>query len=151
MSASVTSFIPSIPTAGTVLFSRPGWKSGETFILGRRVEPQHPAIRSRMATPTAAELIQPAKDEELDDIRAAEPTVDPVKLARDARIALLARRYEKRATVEDEARFQILTERLRRLAPVVTARDLELYSTMLGGLERADALIERIRARRAQG
>jgi hypothetical protein len=55
--------------------------------------------------------------------------------ARDARLALLARKYEGMASVQDIARLRILTERLRKLAPRVTAHDVEQVAGMVAEAE----------------
>jgi hypothetical protein len=60
---------------------------------------------------------------------------DEVLKARDARLALLARKYEGVASAEDGARLQILTERLRKLAPRVTPHDLEQVVEMVADAE----------------
>lgn len=60
---------------------------------------------------------------------------DEVLKARDARLALLARKYEGAASVEDTARLQILTERLRKLSPRVTDKDVEQVAEMVADAE----------------
>jgi len=60
---------------------------------------------------------------------------DEVLEARDTRLALLARKYEGVASVEDGARLRILTERLRKLAPRVTHHDLEQVVEMVADAE----------------
>lgn len=101
--------------------------------------------RNGTLTPTAAELrMQTA---------ATPPPVreivrdDPAGRARDVRVSLLARKYEGLSTVEDDARLAILTARLRRLAPRVTAADIDKLTTMVGELEQVSANLDEIRSK----
>ncbi|HVW63470.1 MAG TPA: hypothetical protein VHB01_00525 [Nitrosospira sp.] len=61
--------------------------------------------------------------------------------ARDSRIALLVKKYEgaTASTSEDSARFDILTERLRRLSPRSGPNDLEVLTGMMDQIERVTA------------
>jgi hypothetical protein len=86
------------------------------------------------------------------ELRAGEPPVttrvdldDEVMKARDARLALLARKYEGTASIEDGARLQILTERLRKLSPRVTSRDVEQVADMVSEAERVAARLEAVK------
>jgi hypothetical protein len=70
---------------------------------------------------------------------------DEVMKARDARLALLARKYEGTASIEDGARLQILTERLRKLSPRVTSSDVEQVTDMVSEAERIAARLEAVK------
>jgi hypothetical protein len=72
---------------------------------------------------------------------------DAVARARDARIALLARRYEGGSSVEDDARIEILTLRLRKLSPRVTKSDVEGVEKMVADLEEVAANLDQIRSK----
>ncbi len=110
----------------------------------------YPAARPSMRwngtlTPTCAELAAQSQ-----------VTRTPVRLgtqesvtdnARDARVTLLARRYERPSTVEDDARLAILTVRLRKLSPRVTAADLDKLTTMVDELEHVASNLEEIRSK----
>jgi hypothetical protein len=72
---------------------------------------------------------------------------DPIIRAGEARVALLARKYASISTTEDDARFQILTQRLGRLSPRVTPEDLNSLSTMVGRLEEMSADLDEIRGK----
>ncbi len=111
-------------------FNRPRQAFEETIFI--EFQRQVPLLKRQLdTTPTAEELrtreAQPAAHRGLDD--------DAVVKARDARLALLARKYEGTASVEDTARLQILTERLRKLAPRVTAADVEQVAEMVADAE----------------
>ncbi len=101
----------------------------ETFFIG--LGGQVPQLKKQTdSTATAAELragghgaSQRAQDQ------------DETLKARDVRLALLARKYEGTASVEDTARLQILTERLRKLAPRVTHQDVEQITEMVADAE----------------
>lgn len=76
-----------------------------------------------------------------DSVMVAEPVQDEVRKAQEGRVLLLARKYELgRVSPEESARLQILTERLRRLDPAITA----------GDWERAIDVAEDIRAQSAE-
>jgi hypothetical protein len=100
----------------------------ETLFIGFRGEV--PLLKRQTdSTPTAEELragqgVSPRGQED-----------DDVLKARDARLALLARKYEGAASVEDTARLQILTERLRKLSPRVTEKDVEQVAEMVADAE----------------
>jgi hypothetical protein len=88
-----------------------------------------------------------------DELRAGErrpPAVrvdveDEVMKARDARLALLARKYEGTASIEDGARLQILTERLRKLSPRVTSEDVAQVEDMVSEAERIAARLDAVK------
>jgi hypothetical protein len=65
--------------------------------------------------------------------------------ARDVRLALLARKYEGAASVEDTARLQILTERLRKLSPRVTDRDMDQVAEMVADAESISARLAAVK------
>ena len=96
-------------------------------------------------TLTTAELKQAVDaDERSSRVSHSEDAIDR---ARDARVALLARKYEGVSTVEDEARIGILTQRLRKLLPRVTPGDVDALSTMVGELEAVSANLDAIRSK----
>ena len=101
--------------------------------------------RGGESTATAAELREAFPSKSLEQL--APEADDPVIRARDARVALLARKYESISTREDDARLQILTQRLRRLSPRVTPEDLNSLSTMVDQLEETSADLDEIRAK----
>ena len=94
-------------------------------------------------TPTTAELAQLLRTEKT--LRVVSFEIDDVERARRARVSLLARKYEGASSVEDDARIDILTERLRRLSPRVTNTDLGTMSKMVEDLEKVSLNINRIR------
>ena len=98
--------------------------------------------RGGESTATAAELREAFPSKSLEQL--APEADDPVIRARDARVALLARKYASISTTEDDARLQILTQRLRRLSPRVTPEDLNSLSTMVGQLEEMSADLDEI-------
>lgn len=96
-------------------------------------------------TPTGDELRGKSRASEAR--RIATPPDDAVNRDRDARVALLARKYEGVSTTEDEARIEILTQRLRKLSPRVTTKDLDNVSAMLGQLEEVSSNLDEIRGK----
>lgn len=101
--------------------------------------------RGGVSTATAAELREAFPSKSLEQL--APEADDPVIRAGEARVALLARKYASISTTEDDARLQILTQRLRRLSPRVTPEDLNSLSTMVGQLEETSADLAEIRAK----
>jgi hypothetical protein len=71
-----------------------------------------------------------------------EPAAD---LVRDQRIALLVRKHE--GSNEDRARFEILTQRLRKLYPRVTQDDYKTMSEMVTDAESTAAVLAGVRAK----
>lgn len=84
-------------------------------------------------------LLLPAEEDE-------EP-VTAATIARDNRLALLARKYGAGATPEDEGRLMILTQRLRALAPHVTEDDVTRLEQARGLMASADATVAELRER----
>jgi hypothetical protein len=86
-----------------------------------------------MRTPVGGEVLE-------DDVAEHAPITDPgpeseardeISEARDRRIELLVRKFDKVSTTEDDARFHILTQKLRRLVPRVSEREtIQLASTV---------------------
>ena len=72
---------------------------------------------------------------------------DPTAVrAQDQRVTLLARKYiEGHFSGEEDARLRILTERLRRLIPRVTAGDLEAIESIAVEVDRAGEQNQAIR------
>ena len=127
----------------------------ETFILERRARrfdetlffvyhSDVPAMREGGSlTPTAAEMRERNHYRAVLDVIA--PTNDLTERARDARLTLLAKKYEGVSTTEDDARLMILTQRLRKLSPRVTSGDVEKLTTMVGQLEQVSSNLEEVR------
>ena len=116
-----------------------------TLFIGYKADV--PALRREAPTTTTT-------DELLLNRPAASPSgqtpiheEDEVSRAREARLMLLARRYERVASPEDDARMHILTQRLRRLAPRVTESDTNELSSMFGELEAMSESVSAIRRR----
>jgi hypothetical protein len=74
---------------------------------------------------------------------------DPIERANAERVELLARRYvaNERYSNEERARLAIVTERVRKLLPAVTAAEYEALEQHLEALQRLSAANERIRAK----
>lgn len=72
---------------------------------------------------------------------------DEATRAREERIALLARRHTGAGSIEDDARFRILTERLRRLVPRVTSADFQPVEAALSAMETTTATLDELRAK----
>lgn len=126
----------------TYVNERPALRFEETAFLDHRSDV--PSMRgSGSLTPTGAELRGLVDGGAL---RAgAGPGLEASDRARDDRVALLVRRFEGVATTEDEARIEILTQRLRKLSPRVTPTDLDHLSTMVTELEQVSENLEQIR------
>lgn len=60
---------------------------------------------------------------------------DPLDAASEDRIRLLAKKFESGINREELARLEILSARLDRLAPQVTARDVEVLEQMAEKIE----------------
>lgn len=75
------------------------------------------------------------------------PIDDQVERARRDRLALLVKQFEGDANREDRARVEILTERLRRLAPKVSP---EAHAVVERGVAALEASNQRIAALKLQ-
>lgn len=72
----------------------------------------------------------------------------PLETTRSYRLAILAREFEgAELTREDEARLAILTQRLRRLSPKITAKSWTIAEEELTKLEEVSSQIESISLR----
>jgi hypothetical protein len=96
-------------------------------------------------TPTQAELKQQTEVGQAPNIAVVHR--DAADRVYDARVSLLARKYEGVSTVEDEARLAILTTRLRKLNPRVNSADLEQLTTMVDELEKVSSNLDEIRSK----
>ncbi|MGC4062575.1 MAG: hypothetical protein QM749_17715 [Aquabacterium sp.] len=65
----------------------------------------------------------------------------------ERRIGLLLKQQEATYSKEDDARLQILTERLRKLAPRVTSADIDNLDAMVDEIEHASARLDDIEAK----
>lgn len=69
----------------------------------------------------------------------------PVDIASEQRLALLVQKHEGASTREENARLKILTQRLRRLSPRVTAGDVVALTTMVEQIEEVSTDLDDIR------
>lgn len=128
----------------TFVADRPSRAFEETAFLVFRTDV--PTMRRNgTLTPTGAELSNLV--ETTPEVVKAATKKDAADRARDARVALLARKYEGLSTVEDDARLAILTARLRKLSPRVTSGDIDKLTTMVGELEQVSSNLEEIRSK----
>jgi len=69
-------------------------------------------------------------------LRDEDSNEDPqIVAARDSRITLLVKKYEGNTDREDNARLEILTQRLRKLSPIVTNHELTSATEIVDDLE----------------
>lgn len=111
----------------TAVVDRTGASSYGTLIFSQRAAP---AVTLDITGTLAEAREQPARPEQ----RSADEQA--VASARDARLQLVALKYEGRASTEDMARLHILTLRLRKLAPRVDAEALSNLEQAVGSIER---------------
>jgi hypothetical protein len=97
-------------------------------------------------TLTGAEVRQGSRQAGLAQVPQKEGAEDT---ARRARVALLVKKHEGKTTREDGARLDILTERIRKMDPRVTARQLDSMAGMIGDLESVSNSLDAIRAKYA--
>lgn len=71
----------------------------------------------------------------------------PLVAAREAKLALLAKKYEGEPTREDSARLALLTERIRRLHPRVTKHDIDVMTTVVSQVEDVTDTLAQLRNR----
>lgn len=99
-----------------------------------------PTLRSAQPTVTAgAELYD---DSHVD----SEPTLRPsVAQVRDARVAVLARKYENPRSAEHDARFKLLTEKLRSLDPRVSDAEYDALGKSFDALQDSGDVLAEIK------
>lgn len=72
---------------------------------------------------------------------------DPSSSMKKARVSLLVKKYVGSASKEDSARLDILTARIRNLAPRVSTEEIETLSSIVDKLESSSALLADLRQR----
>ena len=122
----------------------PTYRDGDETFVGDQHSPRSsntefvelkPFGINRMAagTPFIEELRARRYSEFSQDASTEEP--DALSKASQARVTLLVRQYEGVKSREESARLAILTERIRRLSPRVTADEIDAVSEMVGQAE----------------
>lgn len=120
------------------------YRDGDETFVGDQRSPQSsntefvelkPFAINRMAagTPFIEELRSNQRRDFTQDASTGEP--DALTKASEARITLLVRQYEGVKSREESARLAILTQRIRRLSPRVTADELDAVSEMVDQAE----------------
>lgn len=113
-----------------------------TALLGKpqfqlfRVSDQSSSIEDLQAVPAAESYLESEAPSEV---------VDPLALAQESRLMLLADKYEGNITREGAARLQLLTQRLRKLSPRVSQADFERLSTLVDAVEANAGALEELR------
>jgi len=101
----------------TNLAARPVTVQGTRFVLSQSA--------SWPTSSSAQALTALSSDEDMPDsagsVARAEEQLDDVTVAIDRRLELLALQFVNKSSREDDARYHILTERLRRLIPKVSS------------------------------
>jgi hypothetical protein len=90
---------------------------------------------SAMRTPVGGEMLENNATEHAAITEPESETKDQISEARDRRIELLVRKFDKTSTTEDDARLHILTQRLRRLVPRVTERETDRLASTIALVE----------------
>ena len=90
---------------------------------------------SSMRTPVGREVLENDVTEHAPITEPGLETRDEISEARDRRIELLVRKFDKTSTTEDDARFHILTQKLRRLVPRVTERETNQLASTVAMIE----------------
>lgn len=88
---------------------------------------------------------EPAFRESPDEVPLTETNLEQqISSARDDRLRLIAMRYENSASIEDSARYHLLTARMRRLVPSVTPTERATMESILSDLEGVAAFTARL-------
>ena len=109
-----------------------------THIVDR--EPRLGQFRLEAATPTELEILHDTRNSSIGDT-----DLSNIDETRDSRITLLIQKYEGAATIEDSARLDILTQRLRQLSPRSGPYDIEILSAMVDEVEQVSDDINKLR------
>jgi hypothetical protein len=103
-------------------------------------------VQGTVQTQTVAELVKSGTEQRgvVDDVAVA---ADPAVAAKNVRSTLLAKKYAGKTSREDNARLDILTERIRLLSPRVTNQEVDLLVSIVDQAEAMSANLEDIRTR----
>lgn len=143
---------PSTGAIATAISFRSSTRPETPFSHKRRSRAEYTAFVSevprtregRFPQTGAGELVAALDGE--DPLPLSEPTLtDKLSEARDTRLALLARKFEGDASVEDKARIHLLTARLRRLDPRVTEEERHATEAIVQSLEGVAGRLEALK------
>jgi hypothetical protein len=109
-----------------------------------REDEQTPFLALGSAVSDATEPIVNGVAVQSDDPNVTDPQVTSL---RDGRIALLVKKYEGAGSVEDDARFQILTERMRKLERPMADQAHAVLFEILSSIEAAATRADSVRAK----
>ena len=116
---------------------------GETHFIAFQV----PVLRrDQTRTPTLSEHAAP-RPPDLLRRPVPESADDEISKLGEGRSTLLAKRFEGKSSAEDVARIAILTDRLRKLNPRVTAREREAAEQLVDDVETLSARLENLRTK----
>lgn len=104
--------------------------------------PELTRVSGRALTPIGNEITE---SQPQGFVHEAEEALDQVTAARDRRLELLVRQFEQASTPEDDARFHILTQRLRRLVPSVSPRAWDALNETTTCLEDISGNLDRLK------
>lgn len=105
--------------------------------------PELTRVSRRTLTPIGKEITEP---EAGGFVHEADETLDEITAARDRRLELLVRQFENASTPEEDARFHILTQRLRRLVPSVSPKEWDALNRATSDLEEISSDLDLLRA-----
>jgi hypothetical protein len=116
--------------------------SGQTLFATATAIPEFTRIDVESLTPAGEDtrLSEPPRY-----VHEAEEGLDMVTQARDRRLELLVRQFDRQSTPEDDARFHILTQRLRRLVPSVSDAAWEALNATTTALENVSSSLDHLK------
>ncbi|MFM0653275.1 hypothetical protein [Paraburkholderia sediminicola] len=114
------------------------------FVVTRTVAKAQPP-RAASTTPTEFRQVDPQSQSGYRD--GSGHISEEAETVRDRRLRLLVAKFEHQTSLEDDARLQLLTARLRRLAPRVTQESLDSLNEVTERLEGVANGIEAMRRR----
>lgn len=110
-------------------------------------EPVTRTVRRQATSLTSSEWQTPVTIDRSVVAQNHDNAIAEVETVRDRRLRLLAAKFENETTYEDDARLQLLTARLRRLAPRVTMESVDALKAAADTIESASSELEAMKRR----
>lgn len=117
-------------------------RAGQTLFATATAIPEPTRIAAESLTPAGEDtgLSEPSRY-----VHEVDEGLDMVTQARDRRLELLVLQFDRQSTPEDDARFHILTQRLRRLVPSVSDAAWEALNATTTTLESVSSNLDKLK------
>jgi hypothetical protein len=135
-------YTPLVSSTHETHFAAKSAAAQQTHFGSQTAAPEIMAFSTREVTPLGNER-DVAQSRHF--VHEAEESLDEVTAARDRRLELLARQFVGESSPEDDARFYILTQRLRRLVPSVSDHAWQALDSVTSTLEGVSSNLDELK------